>query len=222
MPKQKNLTRLTIEEFLEELGSGSPAPGGGSTAALGGAAGASLISMVCHLTLGKKKYLEVEEEIRVCLEDSEKWREVMARSIDEDTAAFNEVMSAYKMSRETPEAEDIREKAVQKALNRTISVPLNVAKGSAALLELSKTTAEKGNVNSISDTGVAALMLYAALKGALYNVSINLQSVKDSDRKNKLSKTVDRMLKEGEDLRDTIVAVVDEKLGRDTKRNEKR
>jgi formiminotetrahydrofolate cyclodeaminase len=212
MPKQKTLTRLTIGEFLDELGSGSPAPGGGSTAALGAAAGASLISMVCNLTLGKKKYLQVGGEIRKCLANSEKWREALTRFIDEDTAAFNDLMSAYRLSRETPEAEDLRNQAVQKALNRTISVPLNVAKGSVALLELAKTAAEKGNVNSISDTGVAALMMYTALKGALYNVRINLHSVKDSDRKNALSETVNRLLKEGEELRDSVLAIVEEKL----------
>ena len=218
MPKQKTLVQRSVREFLDELGSGSPAPGGGSTAALAGAAGASLISMVCRLTLGKKRYLDVEGEIRDCLSSSEKWREKMTSLVDEDTAAFNEVMSAYKIGKETPEAEVRRERAVQKALNRTIEVPLNVAKGCIHLLGSAKTVAEKGNVNSISDTGVAALMLYAALKSALYNVSINLLSIKESDRRSALSGTVDSILGEGGRLRDSVLAVVEKKLVQDPKK----
>jgi formiminotetrahydrofolate cyclodeaminase len=217
MPEHGSLTGMTLQDFLDELSSGSPAPGGGSIAALAGAAGASLIAMVCSLTLGKKQYSSFEREIGECLAGSEELREVLTSSIDEDTRAFIELMSAYRMRRGSPEDKNIRDSAINRALERTVSVPLNVAERSLALLRLAKTAAEKGNINTISDAGVAVLMLDASLKGAIYNVRINLRSLKDPARKGELSETADRMLKEGAALKESVLAVVEEKLGRDLK-----
>lgn len=175
------LIEKPLTKFLDELASPSPAPGGGSVAALSGAIGAALTSMVCNLTLGKKKYQGVEAEIQKTLHASEQLRRTFTRLIDDDTAAFNKVMEAYGLPKESGDQTALRTAAIQEATKEATLIPLEVMKHIVDALSLARIVAEKGNTNSISDAGVSALMLSAAAESAALNVNINLNSIHDMD-----------------------------------------
>ena len=175
------LTQLSITRFLDELSSSSPAPGGGSAAALAGALGAALTSMVCNLTIGKKKYADVEQEMKRVLAQSDALRKQFTTLVEKDTEAFNKVMEAYSLPKENDDQRALRNAAIQEATKEAALVPLEVMKHAIDALALVKTTAEKGNTNSISDVGVSALMLHAATESAALNVQINLSSITDTE-----------------------------------------
>lgn len=175
------LTSLRITEFLDELASSSPAPGGGSVAALSGALGAALTSMVCNLTVGKKKYTAVEQEMKTILAKAEELRKTLTDLIVRDTEAFNKVMEAFSLPKETDDQKALRSAAIQESTKEATLIPLRAMKLTVDGLALAKTVAEKGNVNSISDAGVSALMLYAAAEGAALNVQINLSGINDAE-----------------------------------------
>ncbi len=174
------LTTKTLNEFIDEVASSSPAPGGGSVAALAGALGAALTAMVSNLTIGKKKYLGVQGEMESVLKQSETLRASFAKLIDDDAEAFNTVMSAFNLPKETEEEKTKRSETIQRAMKAATEIPLQIMQLCERALALTQAAAEKGNVNSISDAGVAALMLHAACLGAKLNVQINLGSLKDS------------------------------------------
>ncbi len=175
------LCEKTIYQFIDELASNSPAPGGGSVAALAGALGTALISMVSNLTIGKKKYANVELEMKNILTKSEELRINFASLIDKDTEAFNKVMEAYNLPKDTEDQRVLRGAAIQEATKEAALVPLRVMKLVVDALALTKVIAEKGNSNSITDAGVGALMLHAAAEGAALNVLINLNSINDQE-----------------------------------------
>ena len=175
------LTQLTLNKFLDELASDSPAPGGGSVAALAGALGSALTSMVSNLTIGKKKYQDVEVEMRNIVQQSDELRQRFTTLVDQDTFAFNKVMEAYGLPKETDNQKALRDAAIQEATKEAALVPLEVMKHVIDALALAKTVAEKGNVNSVSDAGTSALMLNAALEAAALNVKINLNSINDTE-----------------------------------------
>ena len=206
------LIEKTMQGFLDELASNSPAPGGGSVAALGGALSACLLSMVSNVTIGKKKYVEVEEDMKKHLAVAEDWRRRMALSVDEDMAAFNELMSAYKMDKNSPEDEVKRTNVIQEALMQAINIPLEVANGCLELLKLAIKIADKGNVRAISDAGVAVLMAETALQGALLNVKINLSSVDSENTKEELSGLVAELATEGAKTKRKALEIVESKL----------
>ncbi|MCJ7656416.1 MAG: cyclodeaminase/cyclohydrolase family protein, partial [Candidatus Atribacteria bacterium] len=153
-----------INNFLDELASNSPTPGGGSVAALAGALGAALISMVGNLTIGKKKYEDVEEDFKKIISFSEKLRYELSQLIEEDVKVFNNFMATYKMPKETEDEKKIRAEKIQESLIKAAKVPLRVAYKCLEILSLSKEIAEKGNINVVSDAGVAVLMAEAALE----------------------------------------------------------
>jgi formiminotetrahydrofolate cyclodeaminase len=169
------LKDMKLYEFLDGLASPSPTPGGGSASALLCSIGASLVCMVCHLSIGKKGCEESEPELRKILEEAEVLRKKAEGLIDEDTGFFNKVIEAYKTPKENPEREGI----IENALKDACSTPLEVARTGVRVMELSKVVAFKGNVNSVSDAGVAAFSANAAVRGAIFNVRINLKTVKD-------------------------------------------
>lgn len=175
------LTSKTVTEFLDELASNSPAPGGGSISALAGALSAGLTSMVCRLTIGKKKYADVQDEMEKILRESEDLRHRLTLLIDEDTAAFNEVMAAFTLPKESSEQQQRRTEAIQIATKKASLVPLEVMRLSASAALLAKSVVENGNTNSITDAGVACLAARTAYAGAMMNVLINLSSIKDQD-----------------------------------------
>jgi len=175
-----SLASKTIKGFLSETASSSPAPGGGSVAALSGALGTALSSMVCNLTIGKEKYKDVEDEIKEVLAKSEKLRKRLTELIDEDTEAFNDVMKAFKMSKDTEEQIEKRKQAIQKGYKTAAVVPFETAKTCEKILDVAMIVAKKGNTNSITDAAVSALMAKAGVESAILNVKINLGSIKDS------------------------------------------
>lgn len=180
----------TLAAFADELASNSPAPGGGSIAALSGALAAGLTSMVCRLTLGKKKYADVQDEIESILVRSEDVRARFTQLIDRDTDAFNAVMKAYGMPKESDEEKSARAAAVEASMKDAVRMPLDVMRCARELSELTARAKEIGNRNSVTDAGVAALMLQAACRGAAFNVKINLGSIADQEFVRETSRTL--------------------------------
>ncbi len=168
-----------IQQFLDELASKAPTPGGGSAAAIMGAMGAALVSMVCNLTIGKKNYAEVDVDMQAILARSELLRTSLTDMIRADVDVFGQVMEAYGMPKDSVEEKLLRSEAIQAALKAATDVPLACAKASAEVIALSRIVAEKGNKNVVSDAGVADLAGYAALKSAALNVFVNISSIKD-------------------------------------------
>jgi formiminotetrahydrofolate cyclodeaminase len=168
-----------VQQFLDELASKAPTPGGGGAAALMGAIGAALVSMVCNLTVGKKNYEAHDEEMRATLAAAEGLRARLTDMAEADAESFGQVMAAYGLPKETDEEKRARSQAIQDALKAAAGVALNCAKACAEVIELSRAVAEKGNKNVVSDAGVAVLAGHAALKSAALNVRINLGAIKD-------------------------------------------
>ncbi len=170
-----------IEVFLDELASSASTPGGGGAAAIMGAMGAALISMVCNLTVGKEKYAGVEEELKEVLVQAESLRARLTNMIQADVEVFNRVMASYRLPKGTDEEKAARSAEIQEALKAATDVPLECAKACAEVIALSRTAAEKGNLNVISDAGVAVMAGYAALKSAALNVNINIGGIRDPE-----------------------------------------
>ncbi len=184
------LTDKPVTSFLDELASNAPAPGGGSVAALSGALGAALVSMVCNLTIGKKGYEDVQDDIHNLLAQSETLRQQLTDLLEEDIKAYTGYSEAAKMPRTTDAEKAERAKAMQAALKVATDVPMSIAEGAVKVMDLCMPSAEKGNKWAVSDAGVAVLMAEAALRSAALNVLINLGTLKDeafvADRRAKL------------------------------------
>jgi formiminotetrahydrofolate cyclodeaminase len=206
------LTAKSLSQFLEELASSSPAPGGGSVAALSGALGAALTSMVCRLTIGKKKYADVQQEMGSVLRRAEELRSSFFKLADEDTEAFNSVMKAFAMPKGTEEERTQRLAAIEEATKKATLVPLQVTELCREALSLAKIAAEKGNTNSISDAGVSALMLHAACAAAALNVRTNLSSLQDKPFVEETRGKMNRILREVEDLSREVLKITDARL----------
>lgn len=207
------LTIKAVNEFLDELASSSAAPGGGSVAALAGAMGTALTSMVCNLSIGKKKYAAVESDLRAVLQRSEDLRHTLTQLVDRDTEAFNSVMRAFSLPRDTDEQKARRSEAIQSATKEAARVPLEVIHLCLEGLKLARTAAEKGNVNSISDAGVSAIMLYGGIESAALNVQINLKALEDKKFVEKTSVETLTLQEEGFALLQSTLAIVREKMG---------
>ena len=171
----------TIAKFLDELASEQPTPGGGGAAAIMGAVGAALVSMVANLTIGKKNYEAFDAELKATNAEAERVRAELTAAIDEDVVAFNAVMGAYGLPRGTDEEKAARAAAIQAALKQATDAPLRAVKACHEVIKLSAVVAEKGNVNVISDAGVAVLAANAGLRSAALNVYINAKSIKDRE-----------------------------------------
>lgn len=170
----------SVDSFLDDLASASPTPGGGGAAALMGASGAALVSMVGNLTLGKKNYLAVQDDIRALLETSESLRWALTEQIDRDAEVFDRVMAAYALPKMDEAQQVLRSARIQEALRDATDVPLSCARQCLAVIELSRIAAEKGNRNVLSDAGAAVMAAYAGFKTAALNVRVNVASIKDT------------------------------------------
>jgi len=202
----------SMQKFLAELAGSSSTPGGGSAAAVMGAMGAALVSMVCNLTIGKKNYSEVEAELREVLAQSENMRHRLTGMINDDVEAFNQVMATYGMPKNSDEEKARRAVAVQEALKHATQVPLNCANVCFEVMKLSKRAAEKGNVNVVSDAGVAVLAAGAGHKSAALNVYVNTAAIKDEAfNKQKLAE-LDKVLADADRVTDGIYQLVKGKL----------
>lgn len=200
------LMEMSVRQFLEELASSSPAPGGGSVSALAGALAAALVGMVGRLTGGGQPLEQVTaavDELRRSLDDH----------VDRDTEAFNRVMAAYRLPRGTEEERVRRSQAIQTALQGAAEHPLAVAREALQVLEYCREAVNRGNPNALSDAAVAALMAYGGVIGALLNVAINLEGIKDRTAVETLAAEKERILTRARELLAEIRTLVNGKLG---------
>ena len=175
------LTDLTLTKFLEKTASNSPVPGGGSIAALSATIAASLSEMVAHLTIGKKGYEALEEEMQEIAKDAFQYRERLIRYIDKDSNAYNDVMAAFKLPKGTEQERKNREGAIQEAFINATLVPLDVARDASKIIGLAGKAVRQAIKNAVTDAAVAVMMARTAALSALYNVKINLASIKDTN-----------------------------------------
>ncbi len=194
--------------FLEELSSKAPTPGGGGASAYCGALAAALSQMVGNLTLGKKKYAEVEDEVLVHMGRLECARERLVALIDEDARAFAPLAAAYGLPKDTPEQQAAKEKALQEALVGACEVPLEIMRQCVELMRSCEFMARNGSRLAVSDAGVSAVFAKAALQGASLNVLINISSMTDPDRAASYRGQLDGLLAEGQRMADEVYAYV--------------
>jgi len=209
---ENSLLDLNLREFANELSMDSPAPGGGSTAALSGALSAALSSMVSNLTVGKKEYEAVQKNVKEFAVNAQALKDEFLRAVDLDTMAFNKVMDAFKLPKKTDGQKKEKARATEEALQEATLVPLGVLEKSLESLKLAKEVALKGNKNSLSDAGVAGLMAQAAAEGAYYNVMINLPGLEDADFVSKTKKQATALVKKAQKLGDELREIIQKEL----------
>ncbi|HRX92021.1 MAG TPA: cyclodeaminase/cyclohydrolase family protein [Candidatus Izemoplasmatales bacterium] len=187
-----------VKQFLNAVDSPAPAPGGGSVSALVSALGVCLLRMVGHLTIGKKKFSAFSEDEQKAFLDEfarlEGIRGQLEEEIDKDTIAFNKVMAAYKLPKETEEEQAMRKNAIEMATKEAIETPYQAAVAAASALSGLDLLLKMGNKNAISDLGVAVLLLAAGIEGALFNVRINLPVLSDEKLRNTYKEQCDKIL----------------------------
>lgn len=198
---------LKVGELLRGISSESPTPGGGSVAALSGCFGAALVSMICRLSIGKKKYKEAEDELKGVLNEAELLRKELLDLSNKDVDAFNGVMSAFK----THEGEEKREN-LQNAYKKAANVPFEVAKKCLRVMELAEITTLKGNKNAITDSGVAALMAHSGLKGAVLNVKVNLKYIEDEQFNTEIGDGIENLEKRAKVILKALIGKVESSL----------
>ncbi|MFN0151475.1 MAG: glutamate formimidoyltransferase [bacterium] len=200
------------EDFMDRLAGSSPTPGGGSVAALAGALGAALVSMVGALTVGKKKYADVEEAIKETRKRSESLRSKLTRLIERDAEAFDGVMRAFKLPRANEAEERARAAAIEASLLDASQVPLETIERAIEVIDLARHAAEAGNVNAVSDAGVAAYMCEAAAKSAALNVRINAKGLGNEEARRDLETRVTALLESVRRKTSDVEAIVGKKL----------
>lgn len=201
-----------VQQFLDELASKAATPGGGSAAAIMGAMGAALVSMVCNLTLGKKNYEAVQDEMKALLEKSEALRARLTDMVKADVEVFNQVMAAYGLPKDTDEQKAARSLAIQAALKAATDVPLDCAEACAEVVRISQFTAEQGNRSAVSDAGVAVEVAYAALRSAALNVYVNTGAIKDQDFVASRLARLDSILAGQHELKEAVYQIVKGRL----------
>lgn len=204
---------LAIDAFLEKLASSAPEPGGGAAAALVGAAGAALVSMVANLTAGREKFASVQAEMERARARADALRAALLGAMDRDAEAFRTVMAAFKMPRETEEQKAARRQATQDALRAASSIPAEVVALCEDLASWSRVAAERGNPQVISDAAVAAVLADAAAQSAALNVRINVASITDAAFTGPLWAEVAGRLDRIRVLRDEVVRLTYERIG---------
>jgi glutamate formiminotransferase/formiminotetrahydrofolate cyclodeaminase len=206
------LVEMKVTDFIDEVSRESPAPGGGSIAALAGALGASLASMVSNLTANKRGSEAVDAVLNEAAEKCQDIKFALVRAVDEDTNAFNAFMDARRLPDKTDEEKAARTAAMQDGLKQAVYVPLNTAKLSLEAIEIAETVAKNGNPNSITDVGVGAQIAYIGVKGGIYNVLINLKDIKDSDFNTKMRQECTNLDKTAKDRLSAVEKLVEDKL----------
>jgi formiminotetrahydrofolate cyclodeaminase len=201
-----------IEQFLEALASQSATPGGGSAAAIIGAMGAALVSMVCNLTIGKKKYAEVEGEMKDVLAKADTLRKQLIGMIEDDVKAFDAVMGAYGLPKETDADKAKRDSAIQAALKQATDVPMACARAARQVIDIAAIASDKGNLNVISDAGVGVLAGYAALRSAALNVFTNARMITDKTFAEAKLKELNQLLAGAEGVTEKAYGVVKGKV----------
>ncbi|MDO4670168.1 MAG: cyclodeaminase/cyclohydrolase family protein [Aerococcus sp.] len=198
------LIDMTINDYVNVLGSDAPAPGGGSASALAAAQGIALTKMVSELTVGKKKYQDYEEEMQAVRTEATHLQAELLAAIDKDTEAFNEVTAVFSMPKATDEEKAARKAAMQRALKIAANSPLAMMATIHQALQVTERAVGKSNTNALSDLAVAALNLKSGLMGAGLNVAINLGGIKDEEFVQATKEKSDALLNEGVAIADRI------------------
>lgn len=189
-------------DFLEQLSSSAPIPGGGGASAAVGAFASALGLMVTNLTVGKKKYADVEEEILEIREKLEQKKQDLVRMVDEDAEAFEPLAKAYRMPKETEEEQAEKEKVMEAALKNAAEAPLCIMKTIVDTMEMIQVLGEKGSRLAVSDAGVAILFAQAALEGASLNIFINTKMMNDQEEAERLNYLADQLIATGKELKE--------------------
>lgn len=187
------LTELTVKGLLAETAGDAPVPGGGSISALNGAIAAALAEMVANLTIGKKKYADVQDEMAEIAKSAAALQKGLVLDVDRDSEAYDGVAQAFKLPKETDEEKAIRSAAIQENTKKAALVPMEVARRTSALLPAIEAVVARGNQNAITDGCVAMMCARVAVVGALFNVRINLTSIKDEEFVARLREEADRL-----------------------------
>ncbi len=210
--KKGDLIHLRVHEFVDEVSRESPAPGGGSVAALAGAIGAALSSMVSNLTANRRGSEEVDDILNETAEVCQEIQQKLVRAVDDDTNAFNAYMDARRLPATTAAEKAAREAAMLEGLKSAVNVPMETARQSFRAIKLAATVARYGNPASITDVGVGAQMAYAGVKGGIYNVLINLKDIDDADFVAEMRKRCQALDKEARESLDEVLKTVESKL----------
>ena len=207
------LKDTSIELFLDDLASRNPTPSGGSAAAVMGAMGAALVSMVCNLTIGRTQYRDFEEELKSVLTKAEELRRDLIKMIEEDMQAFDGVMRAYRMPRLTKDETATRAQVIQTALKTATLVPMRCCRACREVIILGRVVGDKGNRNVVSDAGVATVAAYAALRSAALNVFTNARLITDRIFAEKQLVELEQLLSEAATATEASYELVKKKLG---------
>jgi glutamate formiminotransferase/formiminotetrahydrofolate cyclodeaminase len=211
-PEKNALIAMPVDAFTHEVSRESPAPGGGSIAALAGALGAALTSMVSNLSIGKRGSEEVEGRLLPVAEKAQELKDTLLRAVDDDTNAFNAYMDARRLPEKTPEQKSAKQKAIQDGLKQAVAVPLHTARLSAEAVKIAATAVELGNVNSVTDAGVGAQIAFSGVKGGIFNVVINLKEIEDKQFVTEMVTTCRELERQAWTDLQQITASVEEKI----------
>lgn len=205
-------TKYSCEEFVDVLSTKAPVPGGGGASALVGALGCALGNMVGSLTVGKKKYADVEGDMIALKQKADVLQKDLLRLVEEDAKVFEPLSKAYGMPRETEEEKAEKERVMAIVLKDACSVPMEIMRKCCQAVELIEEFAQKGSVIALSDAGVGAAFCKAALLGASLNVFINTKSMTDREYAGRLNEEAERMIEEYSVRADTVFNSVKERL----------
>ncbi|MCC6724380.1 MAG: cyclodeaminase/cyclohydrolase family protein, partial [Saprospiraceae bacterium] len=206
------LVNMNLRAFANETAKDSPAPGGGSISAYMGALGAALGTMVANLSAGKRGWDDRLEEFSVWAEKGQKLKDTLLKLVDEDTAAFNQIMAAFRLPKETAEEKAVRKAAIQAATQYAIETPMRTMEAAFAVFPLAEAMVKDGNPNSVSDAGVSALCARAAVHGAWMNVKINTNSLSDKALAADFLKRAATIREQTDEWERKIVSLVEEKM----------
>jgi methenyltetrahydrofolate cyclohydrolase len=202
----------SLKNYLEELSSNSPTPGGGNVSALSGSLACNLGIMVCNLTIGKKKYADVEEEMKAIKSNLERLNDLFLELALKDNLAFNKVMEAYKLPKESDDQKRLRSEKIEKATLAAAVVPAEVITTARKALPYIQKAAEKGNQNSVSDAGVALSLLSTAAEGAFLNVVINCTSLANKTVGREFMKKSEIIYDEIKNMSSSLIAIIKSRL----------
>jgi formiminotetrahydrofolate cyclodeaminase len=203
---------MSLAKFSEVLASKDPTPGGGCASALAGALASGLVAMVARTTAGNKKFADRAEQMKAIAEEADRLRGEFLALVDEDARAFDQVMAAFRLPKETPEQQSVRSQAIQQAYKAAVDPPMKVCTRSVRVLELALQVAEHGNPSAASDAGVGALLAVTALEGGALNVQTNLGSIQDDAFRTAQEGEVRTAEAQGHALRGKVLAEVRGKL----------
>ncbi len=207
------LTDLHTKEFLALLASAAPAPGGGGAAAIAAAIAAALTSMLANLTIGKKKFIDHEGEIKELLQQAEYSRSRMLELAEADAEVFSAFMSCYRMPKDNEEEKNLRAAAICQAAKQAAEIPLEIAEESLRIMRLTARLAQIGNPNVITDGAVSALLARAALRSSAYNILVNLKLTGDTEYSDILTQKVAQLEEEALQLERQTLLVTDRVIG---------